>query len=95
MSDQLSTSFNVDHLNTSDRHTLEGLLGKSLDRGQQVLILAYTPNVAPSADDKAKAKTVIDQYLAKAQNNIAAQNISESEVEEIIDEAIENIRPRK
>ena len=95
MSDQLSTSVNVDHIKADDRNALERLLGKPLDRGQQVLISAYTPGSTPAPEDKTNAKQVIDTILAKAQKNIRDQQIPEAEVDATIDEAIADARRRK
>ncbi len=47
--------------------------------------------VSPSADQKAKAKVEIELILDKARQNIAAQEVSDEELEFSIDEAIESV----
>ena len=90
-----ATSINVDLINANDRHALEGLLGSSLDQGQQILILAYKPGQPPQADDKAKAKQVIESILATAHANVKEQKISDADFDSAVDEAISHARAKK
>lgn len=77
-----------------EKRTLEGILGTSLEPGQQVFILAYTPGVAPTDEARDSARTAIEQLLSENQAFAAQQGIISAETDDVVAEAMRQTRRR-
>jgi hypothetical protein len=85
---------NVNDMPAAERQVIEALLGRSLDADQQVFIMAYTPNAAPSKAVRDAARTSLQQTFAKIDEYAMARGISPEEADAALDEAMQQIRPR-
>ncbi|HUY35117.1 MAG TPA: hypothetical protein VMV69_20375 [Pirellulales bacterium] len=84
----------VTELPDNDKRWLEGLLGQSLECGQQVAIVVIKPDVVPDEATRRRAAAAINQVIAKAERNANAQGVSDEEIDAAIEEAMRHVRPR-
>ena len=89
------TERNVNEIPAAERLAIESLLGGSLDADQQVFILAYTPNAAPSKAVRAAARARLQQTFAKIDDYARVHGITPEEADAALDEAMQQIRPRQ
>lgn len=89
------TDRNVNDMPAAERKAIEALLGRKLDPTQQVFIMAYTPNAAPSKAVREAARAGLEQTFAKIDEHAKAQGITPEEADAALDEANEQVRPRK
>ncbi len=88
------TDRNVCEIPAAERHAIEALLGRSLDADQQVFIMAYTPNAAPSKAVRDAARASLEQTFAKIDEYARAHGVSPEEADVALDEAMQQVRPR-
>ncbi len=86
---------NVNDMPAAGRQAIEALLGRNLDAHQQVFIMAYTPNAAPSKAVRDAARASLQQTFAEIDEYAKAHGITPEEGDAAIDEAMEHVRPRK
>lgn len=84
---------NVDELTAADRTFLEHFLGKQLQRGQQVVVMAFVPKENEASVREAARKRLL-LALDQAARHSAEQGISAEEADEAVAEAMEAIRHR-
>lgn len=73
------------------RSALEQLLGRALGDNEAISVRAYQPHEAPSLEQQRAIADELRQYFAKVDEK--SKDISASEQEEILDEAIRTVRP--
>ena len=73
------------------RGALEQLLGRALGDDEAISVRAYQPHEAPSLEQQRAIAGELRQYFARIDPK--SKNISESEQDEILDEAIRSVRP--
>jgi len=73
------------------RSALEELLGRPLSDDEAVSVRAYHPHEAPSAAEQRAVADELRRYFTAIDER--AKDISESEQEEILNEAIRSVRP--
>ena len=61
---------------------------------QQVFILAYTPNTAPSKAVREAARASLTETFAKIDRYAEAHGITSEEADAALDEAMQQVRPR-
>ena len=88
------TDRSVNDIPASERQAIEALLGRSLDADQQVFIMAYTPNAAPSKAVRDAARASLRQTFAKIDEHAKAHGITPEEADAALDEAMQEVRPR-
>ncbi len=78
----------VSDITPTQRDAIEDLIGGDLSPDQRVFILAYRPGVEPSESEKASARGRIEQLLTQSHDNARLQEVSPTEIDEAIAEAI-------
>ena len=73
------------------RNALEQLLGRTLGDNEAISIRAYQPHEAPSVEQQRAVAEELRHHFARIDKK--TRGISESEQEEILDEAIRSVRP--
>ena len=84
----------VKDIPAEEKKTLEGMLGTSLEAGEHVFILAYTPGVIPSDDARANARRGIEEILSANQAFAKENGITSAEAEDAVAEAMRQTRRR-
>jgi hypothetical protein len=69
-------------------------MGGALDEGQQVLIMAFTPEVERDETSRTRAMDEIDQMVASADAQAKALGITAEEADAAVEEAMQHIRGR-
>lgn len=85
---------NVRDLEADKRRSLEAVLGQQLEDNQQVIIRVLTPGVEPEPAARRQALERVRALSRKAAANRESLGVSEAEADRIVDEAMEQIRPR-
>lgn len=75
-----------------DRRSVEHLLGRSLQDDQQIYILAFKPGVAPDENTRRRAAASMLQTFDKAEQHARQQGVSDAEIDEAVDEAMDHVR---
>jgi hypothetical protein len=78
----------VSDITPTQRDAIEDLIGGELSPDQRVFILAYRPGVEPSESEKASARARIEELLTQSHDNARLQEVSSSEIDDAIAEAI-------
>ena len=80
-------------LGDAARSVLESLLGRTVNDEEHITVMAHPPQPPLTEDDRRKAA----QALARNLDSLAsrARHIPEQEMEALIDEAMEHVRPRR
>ena len=86
---------NVNDMPPAERQVIEAMLGRNLDADEQVFIMAYTPNAAPSKTVRDAARASLQQTFAEIDEYANAHGITPEEADAAIEEAMEHVRPRK
>ena len=73
------------------RSALEQLLGRTLGDDEAISVRAYQPHEAPSLEQQRAIADEMRRHFAKIDEK--CKDLSESEQEEILDEAIRSVRP--
>jgi hypothetical protein len=89
------TDRKVNDLPGAERKAIEALLGRELEPAQQVFIMAYTPNAVPSNAVRKAARASLQQTFSQIDEHAKAEGTTPEEAYAALDEAIEQIRPRK
>ncbi len=84
----------VKEILADEKRALEGMLGTSLDAGQQVFILAYTPGAVPSDEARGDARRGIEQILSENQAFATEKGITSAEADDAVAEAMRQTRRR-
>jgi uncharacterized protein (DUF2336 family) len=81
----------ADDLSPAVKSALESLLGRSLEPGEEVSVMAFRPHEAPEP----AVRKQLAQRLAKQTDETAerGKEVSEAEQDEILDEAMRSVRP--
>ena len=88
---QQSPLHNARTLSQPVKSALEQLLGRTLEDNEEVSVRAYLPHEAPSAEKQRARANELRRLLAESDEK--TRTTSESEHEEILDEAIRSVRP--
>lgn len=80
----------VSDMTPQQRDAIQDLIGGDLAPDQRVFILAYHPATEPSEDEKSRARTRIQQLLAKSHSHLNEVGTDEAEADVAITEAIRN-----
>lgn len=83
-------SRNASDLDHAARAVLEGLLGRALDREEQVTVMAFPAHIAPTAQERETAVRRLTEHLDRMAAK--ADGVPEGELEALVDEAIERVR---
>lgn len=78
----------VSDITPTQRDAIEDLIGGDLSPDQRVFILAYRPGVEPTDSEKASARARIEELLTHSHENARLQDVSSTEIDEAISEAI-------
>lgn len=78
----------------NDRSALEHLLGAELSEAQKVYIMVFTPGKEPDAPTQQDAAKRIEQVLDQAATHAQAQHVGDTDIDEAVDDAMEEIRRR-
>ena len=83
----------VRDLGADARSILETMLGRKLAEEEQVTVMAFPPRPVPPEDER----RIAAQRLSETLNAMAecAREIPKDELEALIDEAMEHVRPRR
>ncbi len=84
----------VAKLPDNDKRSLEGLLGQSLEIGEQVVIMVIKPGVVPDEATRRRSAEAIKRTLAEVDAHVRANNISDEEIDAAIEEAMAHVRCR-
>lgn len=84
----------VDDLSGPDRAALEHLLGRQLEQGQQVVVMAFRPRETDASVREA-ARMRLHDLLDRAARHAADQGITAEEADAAVAEAMEAIRFRR
>ncbi len=88
------TTRTVHDLPTGERKALEQLLGRTLDEGQQVFIMAFTPGLASDETTRAAARSRLEQTFVAAEKHAQAKGITTEEADAAVEEAMQHVRNR-
>ncbi len=81
----------AENLSAAVKSALESLLGRSLEAGEEVSVMAFRPHEAPQGSVRAQlAQQLRDQMDDMAQR---AADASDEELDEILDEGMRSVRP--
>jgi len=89
-----NVSCDVNDLFGRDRESLEHLLGTALSPSQRVYVMAFTPGTEPDASSRNLAANTIEALLDKSAAYASVQAVTDSQIDEAVDEAMSKIRPR-
>ena len=87
-------SLPVNNIPEPDRRSLENLLGHSLAADQQVCVMVFSPSKVADDATRWAAADSIRRTLDEVDQHRLSQGISETEVDEAVDEAMDQVRPR-
>ncbi|HEV7224477.1 MAG TPA: hypothetical protein VGN42_17345 [Pirellulales bacterium] len=90
MQSKLST--NVVDLSDDQRTVLETLIGQQLRRDQVLYWLVVSPGREPTSEEKAKARSGLQDIFDKVDRHLAEQGTSAEEFASAIDEAVKHVR---
>ena len=88
---QQSSLHSARELSPPVRSALEQLLGRTLNDNEAISVRAYQPHEAPSLEEQTAIARDLRHYFAGIDEK--AKDTSESEREEILDDAIRSVRP--
>lgn len=88
---QQSSLHSARRLSPLVRSALEQLLGRALGDNEAISVRAYQPHEAPSLEQQRAIAEELRHYFAKIDPK--CKDVSESDQEEILDEAIRSVRP--
>ena len=91
---EMRLSSNVADLSDEQRTLLESLIGLPLQPEQVLYWIVANPGTAPSAADKDRARTGIQELFAKVDRHAEARGIGPDEFGSAVDEAVRDIRSR-
>ncbi len=74
------------------RAALEAELGRSLGDNEQVSIMAFEPQPAPTGEARSQATRELKEHLKQIDEK--RKGVPDSEMEETLDEALRSVRPR-
>ena len=74
------------------RAALEAELGRSLKDDEEVSIMAFEPHPAPIGQARKRAARGLEEHFNRVDQK--TKDIPDEEMEEILDEALRNVRPR-
>lgn len=83
---------NVKDIQNTGKDWLEGVLGQDLRDDQQVFIMILTPDVVPDDATRKRAAEGIQQVLADVDAQTAASDVTQQEIDETVDEALQHVR---
>lgn len=89
---ELITLRNVKDIQNTGKHWLEGVLGQDLLDNQQVFIMVLTPDIVPDDEARKRAAEGIQQVLADVDAQTAANDVTQQEIDEAVDEAVQHVR---
>ncbi|MDP2996915.1 MAG: hypothetical protein Q8N47_05455 [Bryobacterales bacterium] len=80
-------------LGDAARNVLESLLGRTVGDEEHITVMAHPPQPPLTEDDRRTAAQALAQNLDTLASR--ARHIPEQEMEALIDEAMEHVRPRR
>jgi hypothetical protein len=86
-------SRNVGDLPARDKQSLEHLLGKPLEGTERVYIVAFDP-VQPTNEQRLQSAAKIEQVLHKVKKSADDLGVTDDDIDEVVDEAMDHIRRR-
>jgi hypothetical protein len=81
----------AENLSSGVKAALESLLGRPLEAGEEISVMAFRPHEAPQGS----ARKHLAQQLSTQMNEMErrTQDASEQELDEILDEGMRSVRP--
>lgn len=89
------TTRNVNDIPSAEREVLERLVGRALESHEHVFVMAYTPNAVPDGGVREAARNGLQQTFVAIDRHAQEHGVGPKEADAAIDEAMEQIRPRK
>ena len=73
------------------KSALEALLGRALENGEEISVMAFRPHSAPSSAERGECV----ERLVNQMNDMAdrVRDASDEELNEVLDEAMRSVRP--
>jgi L-lactate utilization protein LutC len=72
---------------------IESLLGRRLEDDEQVSVQAFRPHEAPQGEARRHAARRLEEHLDQMAGKV--KDVSEEEMEAALDEALEQVRPKR
>ncbi len=72
------------------RQAVESLLGRPLQPEEHVSVMVYLPHKAPTGPERAELAHRLKERMDKTAAKV--KNVPESELDELIDEAVDHVR---
>jgi hypothetical protein len=85
----------VKDIEPGQRRSLEEVIGHKLQDNQQIVIRIVTPEVLPDAEKRAQAFADLRRLSEQAAKNCQSLGVTEQEIDEAIDEAMNHVRRRE
>jgi hypothetical protein len=79
-------------LRPETRTAVEAELGRSLQDGEEVSIMAFVAHDAPTGQARAEADRNLQGHLSRVDHTTAS--VPEKDLEDTLDEALRSVRPR-
>lgn len=80
----------VDELPPAEKRSLEGMIGGSLDQGQRVFIMAFTPGATHDEETRRQAHAALLQTMDEIKAHQDADGITEEQIDAAANKAIEH-----
>jgi len=85
----------VKDIEAAQRQSLEEVIGHELHDNQQIVIRVVTPGVVPDQDARAQAISDLRALSEQGSRHRESLGLSEREVDEALDEAMNHVRRRE
>jgi hypothetical protein len=85
----------VKQLPSEEKRSLESIVGRPLEDGQQVFILAFTPGAIPSDRARQEAMAGLAQTWEKVGEHLQKHPTAEAEFDAAVEEAVNHVRRRQ
>jgi hypothetical protein len=85
----------VKDIQANGKRWLEDVFGRHLQDSEKVFIMVFTPGVTPSAVARQEALAGLEATWAQVDKHRREHGISDEEFDAAVDEAMEQVRPRK
>jgi hypothetical protein len=90
-----SITRSVKEMEAGQRRSLEQVIGHELQDDQQIVIRILTPEIDPDPEKRARAMADLRRLSEQAAKNCQNLGVTEQEIDEAIDEAMNFVRRRE
>jgi hypothetical protein len=95
MNENLRRILRVRNLAGEDQRSVAHLLGRPLDDDQQLYILAFKPGTIPDEAARQRGLASMQEGFSKAQQHAQRHGVTESQIDEAVEEATDRVRYAK